>query len=231
MIMGQYQQWLHHQEIGQQFQADLEALEAQLASLQEQASELEQNYPGKHNQVIQALAIGLRQLSAQPTPADEQSHVAVATTAHGEPVARTGSEEVEYWIEDASPLQPALFARGNLPNFSTQPIQVVNSTHSEQNAPQGTPNGQNVFSSIPHSEMVLLPEDMAAILDQHGTTDPRVALPHWQRYTTPSASVDTHHLSANSEKERTDELVQRWRERWRRDHVLQQQQKEDSSHG
>jgi DNA primase len=69
--MGQYQEWLLAQELGNRLQVELEALETQISYLKERVSSLEQAAPETENVILQALLA--RQVSMQtPLPETEQ---------------------------------------------------------------------------------------------------------------------------------------------------------------
>ncbi len=230
--MGQYQQWLHYREIDQQLHAELEALEVQLADLQERARQIEQTLPQANNQIISVLATLLK----------EQTTLAHRTRAD-EPIVEISLEEVEYWVEnesaDALPLQPALAAWGNLPNFDRQdmpiePAPPQGETPTGKSSPPQTPSltfsdREKALPPMPHPEPGLLPENMAAIFEEHSSTDPQIELPWWlpkilaARGIHPSGPTDP-------QSARTNRLVQRWEERWGRPYTEQKKPGEDPPH-
>ncbi len=230
--MGQYQQWLHYREIDQQLHAELEALEAQLADLQERARQIEQTLPQANNQIISVLATMLK----------EQTTLANRMRAD-EPIAEISSEEVEYWVEnesaDALPLQPALAAWGNLPNFDTQdmpihPAPPQGETPSRNSSPPQTPSltfsdREKVLPPMPPPEPGLLPENMAAIFEEHSSTDPQIELPWWLP-AIPAARGVNRSGPTDQESARTSHLVQRWQERWGRPYTEQKNPGEDPPH-
>jgi len=207
--MGQYQEWLHCREVDQQLQAQLEALEKELAQLQKYAHLLEQGMgptryvippgtlpPGDQvlleidNQIIHALASSLNgHLSPPPTPLSPET-------------AADASYET---------ISSALFAWSNLPNFGPQevPVEALKADRLQANSGMD----QQPPPVTPHSEMALLPEDMAAFFDQHDQTEPQLEIPRWLRNIThanhPDGPIDRETI-------RTNRLVQRWVERWGR---------------
>ena len=110
--------------------------------------------------------------------------------------------------EPGEPISLALFAQGNLPNFETSaiPAEIPNT-----DASQFTSYLDQPLPPIPHYEMALLPEDMAAFFDQHTTTDPQIELPWWLHNLT---NVSHGNGPIDQESSRTNRLVQRWLERW-----------------
>jgi hypothetical protein len=206
--MGQYQEWLHYREVDQQLQAQLETLERELAQLQEHAHLLEQGMgppryvippgtllpPGDQvflqvdNQIIHALASSLNgHLSSPPALAPETAEDAPHET-----------------------ISSALFAWSNLPNFGPQevPVEALKADHLQANSGMDQPP-----AVTPHSEMALLPEDMAAFFDQHDQTEPQLEIPRWLRNITHANHPDG---PIDRETMRTNRLVQRWVERWGR---------------
>src|SRR5260370_30658983 len=76
--MGQYQQWLHYQEIDRHLRTQLEALEADLARLQECLHLLEQEQPEQltclaDNPIMQLLAANLNGHSTPPKRTTENT--------------------------------------------------------------------------------------------------------------------------------------------------------------
>ena len=230
--MGQYQQWLHYREIDQQLHAELEALEAQLADLQERACQIEQTLPQANNQIISVLATMLK----------EQTTLANRTRAN-EPIVEVSLEEVEYWVEnesaDALPLQPALAAWGNLPNFDTpdmpiQPATLQGETPTKNSSPPQTlsltfSDREKALPPIPLPEPGLLPEDMAAIFEEHSSTEPQIE-PPWWLHTMPATRGINLSGPTDQESARTNRLVQRWQERWGRHYSQQKKLGEDPPH-
>lgn len=185
--MGQYQQWLHYQEIARHLRAQLEALEADLAQLQERLNLLEQEQAEQliclsDNPIIQLLAANLN--------------------GHGTPPKSTTRSTALSW-EPGESISSALLSWGELPNFGPQELKET------------FPDAENA-SSASHPESELLPEDMAAFFDEHAQTDPQVELPWWLRNITITTSSTQGNRPIDQESIRTNRLVQRWIERWGR---------------
>lgn len=191
--MGQYQQWLHFQEVDRRLRVDLEALEVELAQVQEQLHTLKQNIPLSDNIIIRALAASLDDRSA---PSDEPAeHLSGSTSSSTSDAATNQSPET---------ISPALYAWAELPNFGSQNIQEPFS------------NSDSSVPLTPHPEMALLPEDMVTFFDEHEQTEPQLELPWWLSKIVTSAN-GTHRASPiDKESMRTNYLVQRWQERWAR---------------
>lgn len=208
--MGQYQQWLHYQEIDRRLRAQLEALEAELAQAQGRLDllEQEQEQPASlaDNPLIQALAAHLQRYNAPP------KSTTGATT--------TSSPSNMQQANPGASISPALLSWGGLPNFGPH--------ESESYAP----GAENDASSVSHPEIELLPEDMLAFFDEHSQTDPRLELPWWLRKITVSSNNAQGARPIDQETMRTNRLVQRWIERWGRHSsaapVPAEQQEEDS---
>jgi hypothetical protein len=182
--MGQYQQWLYYQEVDRRLRADLEALESELAQIQEQLCTLEHTILPTDNIIIRALAASLNgQYRTERPPKSTTSTISAAAS---------------------ETISPALYGWGGLPNFGPQDMQE----------PLSHP--ENPVPLTPHSEIVLLPEDMVAFFDAHDQTDPQLELPWWLSQIAASTNGAPRTRPIDNERIRTNQLVQRWRERWGR---------------
>src|SRR6266581_7061449 len=91
--MGQYQQWLHYQEIDRRLRTQVEALEAELAHLQERLCLLEQQpeaaAPLVDNPIIQVLAAILNGHTVSPNnnayPTNESTTSSASDVMSSEP--------------------------------------------------------------------------------------------------------------------------------------------------
>jgi hypothetical protein len=192
--MGRYQQWLQYQEIHKRLSSQVEALEAELAKLQECLDQLGQHQGVASftaNPVMQAL---LAQMTFQADPLNSNASYTLET--HNAP--ENDSDE------SADLISPALGSREKLPNFELyeirEPIPVDNLPPSFFN----------------HQEIELLPEDLIAFLDEHEQTDPQLELPWWLRNITISSKDEQAGRPIDQSSIRTNRLVQRWIERWGR---------------
>lgn len=237
--MGQYQRWLHYQEIDRRLRSELEALESELATLQQSMTDhpviktsssngeasAEQAAPQTQNIVIRALDSSLKDHS--PT-SGKTFHEAENLPAHlpFAPTTTNGFHEQEATSSNSpitstgNPMQPKtdetisppLMNWGALPNFGPYEIEEASPVVQQPGAP-----------STPHPDMALLPEDMPTFINEHTGTDPQFGLPWWLRSKEPDAPVqETTGRPASIEPEpaRTDHLVQRWMER--REHLSPQ---------
>jgi hypothetical protein len=190
--MGQYQQWLHYQEIDRQLQRQLETLEARLVELQDRLQLLEQEQQEQlaflaDNPIIQALAARLNSHDIPP---------------------KSTIKNTEF-LQSAEPgvsISPALLAWGGLPNFGLQEIEESEST----------PGVEKDLPSVNHPEIELLPEDMMAFFEGYAQTDPRLEIPWWLRDITTSTSNMHENQPTDLQSIRTNHLVERWIERWGR---------------
>lgn len=188
--MGQYQQWLHYQEIDRHLRRQLETLEAGLVQLQDRLQLLEQEQQKQlaflaDNPIIQALAARLN------------NHDRLAKST----VKNAG------FLQSAEPgasISPALLAWGGLPNFRPQRIEESTSDLEKASLP------------VNHPEIELLPEDMMAFFEGYAQTDPQLEVPWWLRDITISTSDIYETQSTDPQTTRTNYLVQRWIERWGR---------------
>jgi hypothetical protein len=203
--MGQYQQWLHFREVDQRLRAELEALETELAQLQDQVNGLEQTFPYPDNQIIRALAISMER-EAQPTSTSSSDTIRAESPPDGLPDTH----------EFSHVLSPSLQHWGALPDFSPQELQESFQNVEVSKSP-----------STPHSEIILLPEDVIAIFEEHNQTDPQLELPWWLRNIMDSTGTPDRTSPIDQESIRTNRLVQRWLERWGRRPPTQQKSQED----
>ena len=195
--MGQYQQWLHYQEIDRRLSKEVEALEAELAQLQACLDRLEQQPPDvkplTDNPIIQALSTHLSTYFIPPKSNAKYIHETNSSTIPDSQSHRSGET-----------ISPALLSWGGLPNFELY----------EMNGP--FPADEQALPLLNHPEIELLPEDMIAFLDGHERTDPQLELPWWLRNITISSRDEQAGRPIDYKSIRTNRLVQRWIERWGR---------------
>jgi hypothetical protein len=195
--MGQYQQWLHHQEIDRRLNTEIEALEAELAQFQECLDRLEHQQqdvvPLTDNPIIQALNAHLSAYYISPKSNARYIHETNSSTASGSQSPGSGDS-----------ISPALLSWGGLPNFELHEIN------------ESFPVDEQALPLINHSEIELLPEDMIAFLNGHELTDPQLELPWWLRNITISSRDEQAGRPIDYKSMRTNRLVQRWIERWGR---------------
>ncbi len=67
---------------------------------------------------------------------------------------------------------------------------------------------------VPHHDLTLLPDDMAMFLDEHSTTQPRIATPWWLRNILASSNTELGSGLINQHNIGTNRLIQRWVARW-----------------
>jgi len=214
--MGQYQQWLYHREVDEQLGKRLDQLQTELALLQAQAHTLaETTSSTSENTIIQALL-------DMHAPQADQSH---AHTSLPEPlfideplddmaIPHNIFQEEE---SETAPVSPALFAWSRLPNLDAQKMQLPasNTTHS---------------GALPKpGEEGLLPQDMASFFHQHAQPVPQPALPAWLEnvISAPTAQDQLPNNPVDQQTLRTNRLVERWLERWRKTPSGSQEQRED----
>ena len=191
--MGQYQQWLQYQEIRRHLYSQVEALEAELAQLQDSLDQLRQHEIASFtdNPIMQAL---VAHLPFQPVPPQTNTDYMLQTSNSSE----------DYSGEPGNSISPALRSWGELPNFELYEIKE-------------TPLQDNQSSAFfNQSKIELLPEDMIAFFDEHERTDPQLELPWWLRKITVSSKDEQAGRPIDHNSIRTNRLVQRWIERWGR---------------
>jgi len=194
--MGQYQQWLHYQEIDRRLRATLDALEQELCQIESQSHGSQQSDMLLANPIISALsAHRATALNGHTFPQDDTD-----TGNHsfaGEIAGQASNSSVET-------ISAALLHWGELPDFGQQALQP--------------PDHYEILPSlsIDHAEIELLPEDMFAFFEEHSQTDPQLELPWWLRKITITSGNDDTSKPIDQESIRTNRLVQRWVERWGR---------------
>ncbi len=190
--MGQYRQWLHYREVDQQLRAQQELLTQEVKRLQEQINLSETPLLNTGNAIIQALI-----LYAAVPPADLPL-----------PPQETNSENGHASVQPEI-IPQALFDRSRLPDLDPLDAQIAQSSV----PPMPVTNAYAPLPPIPHADMNLLPEDMAALFNAHSQTDPQLTLPWWLHKAAISA---TQGGPLDQQSIRTNRLVQRWLERWGR---------------
>ena len=195
--MGQYQQWLHHQEIDRRLNTEIEALETELAQFQECLDRLEHQQqdvvPLTDNPIIQALNAHLSAYYISPKSNARYIHETNSFSASDSQSPGSGDS-----------ISPALLSWGGLPNFELHEIN------------DSFPVDEQALPLINHSEIELLPDDMIAFLNGHELTDPQLELPWWLRNITISSRDEQAGRPIDYKSMRTNRLVQRWIERWGR---------------
>ena len=194
--MGQYQQWLQYQEIHKRLSTQVEALEAELAKLQECLVRLDQQQevvPLTENPIIQALVAHLPANIVSPKSNARYIHETNSSSASDSQSPGSGDS-----------ISPALLSWGGLPNFELHEIN------------DSFPVDEQALPLINHSEIELLPDDMIAFLNGHELTDPQLELPWWLRNITISSRDEQAGRPIDYKSMRTNRLVQRWIERWGR---------------
>src|SRR5579885_536566 len=191
--MGQYQQWLHYQEIDRQLRSELERLESELAHLQESmgvdAQEVEAAANGEipqqsatisaHNTVIRLLALGMQGL---PSTFSQQAGSGRNGFAHDIRAHTMGPVEEHGHVERAGSEGAASGKGRQAENGGILATPVMSQGWLPQSGPvEGTPfMERQTRAATPDSEMVLLPQDMQGFFDQHAQTDPQQEVPWWQ---------------------------------------------------
>ena len=231
--MGQYQQWLHYQEVDRRLRAELEALETELTHLQDSMHDHpltgESSSNGEvstgqtalqtKNIIIHALVSSLNAYTSTPGEALQQAANLPPHLPPGNFNATNGSNEQEFagsnspLISNGGAMQPtrgetispALMNWSELPNFGPQELEGASPVMEQPAVP-----------ATPHPEIVLLPEDMSAFFDEHAQTQPQLALPWWMRDKATSAPAHGRAGSLASidlELMRMNQMVRRWMER------------------
>ncbi|SRR5579884_1760814 len=225
--MSQYQQWLHYREVDQQLRLRLEQLEAELTQLQAEAHGVEEvPPPSSDNVVVQALLAyhGAKTVSAEISGTPNTQEIPILSEAL--PVSETSEEAHSTHHIPAEPLSapvsPALLAWSRLYLDSQKmPVPSLKTTRPVP-APSST-------------EADLLPEDMATFLNRHRSNRsetppvPPSRLPGWLENAISTSSIPEQlpNSSVDQQTLRTNRLVERWLERWRKTSPDSQEQQED----
>lgn len=190
--MGQYRQWLHTREVDQQLKARLEALEEELKQIYNQADLLAATTSCTDNKIIQILARSQKTDAYFTTKAKHSSsdHTASAHLSTEQP--KTG-------------VSPALFAWSRLPNFDSQVV-PTSSLQTKTSSP---------LLATSHSEIDLLPKDIATFASAHTQAVSQIKLPK-RPHKTVSTSASSQHSQVDQQSSQINYNVQRWLERWRR---------------
>ncbi len=197
--MGQYRQWLHYRHIDQQLQTQKDQLTASIEHLQERVDLLNAPLLDDDNFIVQALSLHIK---ARPTASKEASLEQMNENGH---------------IQQPETISQALFEHSRLPNLESPHSQNVH----DPLLPKRPANAYAPLPPVLHKAIDLIPEDTNISSDEHGQTEPQVALPWWLRN---AALSETHNNALDSQSIRTNHLVQRWLERWDR----QEEQKSQS---
>lgn len=221
--MGQYQQWLYHREVDEQLGKRLDQLQTELALLQAQAHTLaETTSSSSENTIIQAL---LNTHKAEIRIASEQPSVQTVLPQQlfiDEPQGETATPHniLKVAEEEArnAPVSPALLAWSRLPNLDTQKMQPPAANARRSGALSG--------------EEGLLPQDMANFFRQHTRPVPQPRIPAWLEnvISAPTAPDQLPNNPVDQQTQRTNRLVERWLERWRKTPSGSQEQQEDQEH-
>jgi hypothetical protein len=194
--MGQYQQWLHFQEIDRRLRATLDALQQELDQIESQFDGSQQRVMLIANPIISALSAHM--VASFNTLSLPQDNVDTCNNGSAQQAAEQSS------IEGIETISAALLHWGELPDFGLQELR---------------PSNQHdilPFLSLDRAEIELLPEDMFAFFEEHSQTDPQLNLPWWLRKITITSADADSGRPIDQESIRTNRLVQRWVERWGR---------------
>jgi hypothetical protein len=189
--MGQYSKWLHYREIDRQLQAQRDKLERNLHNLQEQARALQAHNLYAPNSIIQALQQQYMHPDSQiPAPSTD-----APSSHHSVPEHSTSTAlPVVY----PRPLQPPL------------PGTIDHSRYTSPTLPMRT----SILKAAQLTPVTARPSATALQLASDTRVIPvRDAPPEALRYTG-HARPGNRTLPVDQQSEHTDQMVQRWVERW-----------------
>ncbi len=187
--MGQYRQWLHYRHVAQQLQTQKDQLTTAVKHFQEHIDALNAPPLDANNSIVQALTLYVKTLSASP-----QESLVEQPVENGH-------------IQQPETISQALFDHSRLEPFHMKDM------HEPILPKRPTSSSYTPIPSNPHKPVDLVPEATDTFPDEHGQTEPQVALPWWLRKTGHSEGQDN---TLDAQSVRTNLLVQRWLERWRR---------------
>lgn len=185
--MGQYQQWIHSQEIDRKLRKTRKALEEELAELESQLDSVfleqitQQSFSLSHSQ---RMAEGLTEAPLSTNP------IVAALLANLNP---------SYGYDAVLPEEA----------YSRDDLQ-------DQPAAPNSQASQEPWWLVNRPDMDLLPEDMHAFIDEHTMTNPQIELPWWLKNITNSTRYAGDGRTGEQGNIQTNRLVQRWIERWGR---------------
>lgn len=223
--MGQYQQWLHYRDVDRLLRTQLEELAEEFAQLRNREQLLQhmlhpvhaQEQPAltngssllqSNNEILHALAVGLNghtdhMQQSDPTPATSENGTTEMVSHQSEEQTSPQSNQDDTPV---AAISQALFAQSSLPSAEEQFPHAFSQPLLNQHV------DLPLIPHTPHSESLLLPEDIGAFIDQHTQTEPRMELPWWLR----NAALQNANGPIDQESIRTNRLIQRWIERWGR---------------
>ncbi len=184
--MGQYRQWLHYRHIDRQLQAQREQLLEELARLRASISALDTSSSATDNHIIQALLLYAKAASVPERTGEEHS------LKHNPEI-----------------ISQTLFEHNRLTDFD----QLHQRDSNEVVLSKNSTSTYSSPSPAPHEEINSAPESMNHQQDEQTPTEPQVALPWWLQK---SLNSDSAGNTLDAQNMRTNQLVQRWLERWGR---------------
>lgn len=192
--MGQYREWLLYRQIDQQLRDQIAELEQDLDNLQEQIRSTEVLDFYTDNTVIQALQQHLQTPQPEVVATEKPANNAIFATQE------TGNQEtIARENAPAETISTALFAWGTLPNLNTQ-----------FHGPLPKANTLSSLPATPNPDLDLLPEDLNSFLKQY-----HQAITPLFREPTAHPPTDIQNPEDPSSN-RTNQLVQRWMDRWKK---------------
>jgi hypothetical protein len=238
--MGRYQQWLLCQETDQSLRAQLERLEAELASLQERMSVLERSLPHRENRLVRLLMEVYvdgpqrqREASSQPqagakgaaapAPTGAAGLSAEVTPAAAETMGRL-TPRILPPLHPASQLPaaqrsslPGALPEAKRPSVPPSPSGSWPLSGSRSPAPAAAPR-EPPIAARPSAAAEpgtggagLPPREESVQVDRS-----QLEIPAWLHHLTVASGKDHHPTPIDQASVRTNRLVQRWLERWGR---------------
>jgi hypothetical protein len=184
--MGQYRQWLHYRQVDQQLHTLKEHLLTELQHIHKENAQHAEPLDA-NNSIVQALLSYTQKSSAAVNTVEQQFEVA--------DIQRIDTVSL-------------LFERSGLPN-----LEPLFENHAQP--PQPTPIAQPTktfapLPPLPHQPPLSSSEVVDNVLDNQQQTEPQTALPWWLR----KAALAAPGNGLDPQSVRTNQLVQRWLERW-----------------
>ncbi len=183
--MGQYRQWLHYRQVDQQLHTLKEHLTTELQHIHEQNAQHAEPLDA-NNSIVQALLSYTQKPSSALNAVEQQFEVA--------DIQRIDTISL-------------LFERSRLPN-----LEPLFENHVQPPSPAPIAQPTKTFAPLPPLPHQSSPSSEMAenVSDNQQQTEPQTALPWWLR----KAALAAPGNGLDPQSVRTNQLVQRWLERW-----------------
>lgn len=214
--MGQYQEWLHYQELDRQLRGQLQSLETKLIELQNQVYALQKKPHAKNPLVLALTQYFMHQNTSAETPA--ASSFDLPSTAFLES-APTFSVPPTPTVPPISSQTADWLATGFTPKPTENQAQLSNEPPAEE--PQQVIPPLFSLPVDPAHTQAPTPEQQAQMLSEAfgingsnaaSNSSASLEIPDWLQHI--SVATNQGYMPIDPESVRTNRLVQRWLTRW-----------------